>query len=134
MNYDYVFYTTDESFDYPTGYGYATHYVEGKHGFSLSIDIDNYIDFSSFDAFGDFGEMEDKCKNLKELKAYILNSFDEIQESDEYITYSNREIFEELIEIIDINLNPLNKIKFFINKLKKNILNLLKRKEKKLCP
>ena len=65
MNYDYVFYTTDESFDYPTGYGYATHYVEGKHGFSLSIDIDNYIDFSSFDAFGDLEKWKINAKTLK---------------------------------------------------------------------
>lgn len=104
MKTEYIFFTTDESFDYPTGYGYATYHEKASHGFEISIDTDNKIDFSSFSSFGSYAEMEDKCKNLTDLKNYIIEHLDEIEEPEEKFTYTNREIFEELLEIIDENI------------------------------
>ena len=43
--FEYVYYLTDESFDYPTGYGYDTYRNTMQHGFSIYIEY-----FSSFTA------------------------------------------------------------------------------------
>jgi DNA phosphorothioation-dependent restriction protein DptG len=60
---------------------------------------------SSFQAYGDFEEMNHKCKTLEELKNYILEHYNEIQEWNELDRYyTNQEAFDELLDIINDNL------------------------------
>ena len=46
---------------------------------------------------------EVKCKTLEDLKNYILEHYNEIQDYDG-LCYSNHELFDELLESIDDNL------------------------------
>ena len=102
---EYIFYQTDCSFDYDSPYGTATYYDYEKHGFEVKIDSSNNIDMDTFQAFGDYEEMNHKCKTLEDLKNYILQCYDEIQEYEYFDSYySNQEVFDELLEIINDNL------------------------------
>jgi hypothetical protein len=100
---EYIFYETDESFDYGDWSWGGTWEEHANHGFEIEIDNDK-IDMSSFNAFGDYEEMNHKCKTLEDLKNYILEHYDEIQEFEGFYKYSNKEVFNELLEIIDDNL------------------------------
>ena len=103
---EYIFYQTDYSFDYNSPFGTSTYYDYDNHGFEIEIDINNNIDMSSFQAFGDYEEMNRKCKTLEDLKKYILEHYNEIQEFEGY-RYSNKEVFDELLDIIDDNLKKV---------------------------
>ena len=60
---------------------------------------------NTFQAFGDYEEMNHKCKTLEDLKNYILEHYNEIQEYEEFDRYyTNKEVFDELLEIINDNL------------------------------
>ena len=102
---EYIFYQTDCSFDYDSPFGTATYYDYENHGFELEIDSNDNINMSSFQAFGDYEEMNHKCKTLEELKNYILEHYNEIQEWNELNRYyTNQETFDELLDIINDNL------------------------------
>ena len=100
---EYIFYQTDCSFDYDSPFGTATYYDYENHGFEVEIDHDDNIDMSSFQAFGDYEEMNHKCKTLEDLKNYILEHYNEIQDVLN-IYHPNQEAFDELLEIINDNL------------------------------
>lgn len=105
---DYIFYLTDESFDYPTGYGTETEHQYMPHGFEIED-----LDMNTFNAYGDYEEMNDKCKTLKDLRDYIKSHYREIGNVNESCrelytdtTYedeskSNWENFDILLEQID---------------------------------
>ena len=103
---EYVFYQTDCSFDYDSPFGTATYYDYDNHGFEVAIDINDNIDMSTFQAFGDFEEMNHKCKTLEDLKNYILEHYNEIQDVLN-IYHPNQEAFDELLEIINDNLKKV---------------------------
>ena len=100
---EYIFYQTDCSFDYDSPFGTATYYDYANHGFEVDIDCNDNIDMDSFQAFGDYEEMNHKCKTLEDLKNYILEHYDEIQDVLN-IYHPNQEAFDELLEIINDNL------------------------------
>ena len=100
---EYIFYQTDCSFDYDSPFGTATYYDYENHGFEVEIDHNDNIDMSSFQAFGDYEEMNHKCKTLEDLKNYILEHYNEIQDVLN-IYHPNQEAFDELLEIINDNL------------------------------
>ena len=66
---DFVLYETDESFDYPTGYGYATQYEIGYHGFNIEVNWDNG-QIISVEGYGECADASD-ITTLEELKKYI---------------------------------------------------------------
>ena len=88
MWYDYDFYTTDESFDYPTGYGYATHYEKGYHGFKVNLDKDDNV--LGWNGYGDYWQAGE-CKSLDEFYNYVESVKEE---------YPDIEIMEELLGFI----------------------------------
>ena len=101
--FEYIFYQTDCSFDYDSPFGTSTYYDYENHGFEVVIDINDNIDMTTFQAFGDYEEMNHKYKTLEDLKNYILEHYDEIQDYDG-LCYSNHELFDELLESINDNL------------------------------
>ena len=101
--FEYIFYQTDESFDYGDWSWGGTWNEYANHGFEVVIDINDNIDMSTFQAFGDYEEMNHKCKTLEDLKNYILEHYNEIQDYDG-LCYSNHELFDELLESINDNL------------------------------
>lgn len=102
---EYIFYQTDESFDYGDWSWGGTCNEYANHSFEIEIDSNDNIDMSSFQAFGDFEEMNYKCKTLEDLKNYILEHYHEIQDYDDLDIYCARsEKFNELLEIINDNL------------------------------
>ena len=101
---EYIFYQTDCSFDFDGPFGTETYHDYENHGFEVEIDNNDNIDMSSFKAFGDYEEMNHKCKTIENLKNYILEHYNEIQEFDGFDRYSNKEVFDELLEIINDNL------------------------------
>lgn len=106
MKLTYNFYETDESFDFGD-FPNATCHQTVEHGFSINHDSKtNKLDINSLDAYGDFEEMN-KIKTLAELKDYILSHLDEVQDFDFECKYTNKECFEELVEIIDENLQAI---------------------------
>ena len=104
---EYIFYQTDESFDYGDWSWGGTWEEYSNHGFEIEIDYDDNIDMSSFQAFGDYEEMNHKCKTLEDLKNYILEHYNEIQEFEGFDRYSNKEVFNELLDIINDNLKKV---------------------------
>ena len=106
MKLTYNFYTTDESFDFgdfPNGTCHQT----AEHGFSIEHNgKTNDLDINSLNTYGDFEEMNN-IKTLGELKEYLLSHLDEVQDFDFECKYTNKEVFEELIEIIDENLQKI---------------------------
>lgn len=91
----YVFYKTDESFDYGD-FPNSTYHCEAEHGFN--IDIDN-PSLETFEAFGDYADMND-LKSLAEIKDYIIAHLKEVQEFEEGLFYTNQDTFIELVEIL----------------------------------
>ena len=103
MKLTYNFYTTDESFDYGD-FPNSTCYVTGEHGFTINHDSNtNKLDIESLETYGDYDDMKE-IKTLQGLKEYIKSHIDEVKDFDYESKYTNRECFEELIEIIDENL------------------------------
>ena len=101
---EYIFYQTDESFDYGDWSWGGTWIEYANHGFEVEIDNNDNIDMSSFQAFGDYEEMNHKCKTLEDLKNYILEHYNEIQDVEGFGKYPNKEVFGELLDIINDNL------------------------------
>ena len=104
MRYEYIFYTTDESFDFwdfPGGTCNQTEY----HGFTVDIDKENNIDISSLKWLGDYSETQ--ITTLQGLKEFIKTHLNEVEEIGESLTYTNIELFEEFIELIDDNLQAI---------------------------
>ena len=107
--YDYIFYLTDESFDYPTGYGWDTETQYQPHGFV----IDEQLDMNSFEGYGDYLEMNDQCHTLEQLRDYIVAHYKEIKPINETCRecftstmyqnddWSNWENFDLLLKQID---------------------------------
>ena len=104
--FEYIFYQTDCSFDYDSPFGTATYYDYDNHGFEVAIDINDNIDMTTFQAFGDYEEMNHKCKTLEDLKNYIVEHYNEIQDVLN-IYHPNQEAFDELLEIINDNLKKV---------------------------
>lgn len=92
---DYIFYTTDESFDYWSPWGCTTEKVEIPHGFTIAVDSEDNPDFASLEGFGDYSEVNN-LKSLEELKGYILEHINEIANGGD-----DPEIFLELVSFID---------------------------------
>ena len=93
----YVFYETDESFDFDGPFGTQTYVDYAQHGF----EINNDYDFDSFHAYGDYDEMNSKCKSLEDVINYIIEHLGEIQETNEVSYEDNFERFNEFIAIVD---------------------------------
>lgn len=85
-----VFYATDESFDYPTGYGYDTCHETGLHGIEFFWDFDeetetDFIDLEAIEGFGHF----DNDKELNRAKtswAAMVEFLETYSHYDEYYT------------------------------------------------
>lgn len=101
MRYEYVFYERDVSFDYGDFYGACRAEFE-KSGFSVDIDRNDNVDIESLEGFGDFLEMEKEIKTHKDLRNFIEENKDKIEDYDPDIfsKYKNVELFEELVEIL----------------------------------
>ena len=95
MQYNYIYYRTDGSFDYLAPWGIETEHVTDLHGFSIELDSEDNPDFNSLEGFGEFDDVND-LKSLEELKQYILDNMKEIRE-----TGDNPERFLELVSFID---------------------------------
>lgn len=104
MRAEYIFYVTDESFSYGDFPG-STVYQTERHGFEIDIDSDNNIDISSIEFFGYY--QDKKINSLYDLLDFVETHLIEVEEINENATYSNYEIFEELIELIKQNINEI---------------------------
>lgn len=95
MRIKYILNTTDKSFDYGDFPG-STHYDIYDNGFIL--DINNYIiNISSLELFGDCEELMEDVKTLNDLKRFLTEYFEEIE--NEY-----KRSIKDLIYFIDRNL------------------------------
>ena len=106
--YEYNFYSTDASFDYRDCYG-GTCYCTDYHG--LTVELEKYTDkVISWSGYGDYASDIDNCKTLEELRDYLESHLDEVSEENRYgHTYTNRELFEELISFIDDTIKDQQK-------------------------
>lgn len=103
IDYDYDFYTTDESFDYPSPFGYDyTENIIQPHGITVYMDTNNII--SKWSGYGYFDYEISNIKTLQELKEYIIAHLDEIDESTNDSNFTRRELIDELLEFIDENI------------------------------
>lgn len=90
MKYDYIFYETDDSFDYGDFPG-GTCYCIGQHGFSIDITTDNKVDINTLEPYGDYLYEMKEIKTHKQLKNYLLKHLHEAED---------KASFNELIQII----------------------------------
>lgn len=95
MQYNFIYYRTDGSFDYLGPFGTETEHVEDLHGFSIDLDSEDNPDFNSLEGFGEFDDVND-LKSLEELKQYILDNMSMIKDSGD-----EPERFLELVSFID---------------------------------
>lgn len=101
MHHEYIFFTSDESFDYNGPFGTATHYETGYHGFELEFD-DNFTPIiSSIKGFGFFDDIQDKVKDFETFKEYLINAIEHWRDETETTSI---EVIEELLEIIEEEL------------------------------
>ena len=95
MQYNYIYYRTDGSFDYWGPFGLETEHVTDLHGFSIDLDSEDNPDFNSLEGFGEFDDVND-LKSLEELNQYILDNMSMIKDSGD-----EPERFLELVSFID---------------------------------
>lgn len=102
FEHDYDFYETDESFDYPSPFGYDYTVNEiCAHGITVWMDSNNII--SKWSGYGHFDYEVSKIKTLPELKEYITNHISDLEEYGNS-KYTNRELIDELLEFINENI------------------------------
>lgn len=92
MRIEYILNKTDLSFDYSD---YRTHYEWQYNGFNIDIDIKDVINIESLEPFGDCVEMMENIKTLKDLKQFLIENFEFIE---------NKKNINELIYLINKNL------------------------------
>ena len=96
---DYIFYSTDESFDYNGPFGTATHYQIGLHGFSLDFDKDYKPILEEIKGFGEFDDIEDKVATYQDLLDYLSVNLGYLDYNCEEAT--SQDDFDELISILE---------------------------------
>ena len=98
-DYEFYFYTTDESFDY----GDFTHKDIVYHGLTLELDQNDNVIIDSVEGWGNYATEIDAIKTAKGLRDYIQEHLDEVLEwdEDESKMFTNYELFCNLIDILD---------------------------------
>lgn len=91
MQIEYVLTKTDLSFDYSD---YRTCYEWQYNGFNIDIDVKGVINIESLEPFGDCVEMMENIKTLKDLKRFLTDNFEFIE---------NKKNINELIYLINKN-------------------------------
>lgn len=91
MQIEYVLTKTDLSFDYSD---YRTCYEWQYNGFNIDIDVKGVINIESLEPFGDCVEMMENIKTLKDLKRFLTENFEFIE---------NKKNINELIYLINKN-------------------------------
>lgn len=99
---EYIFYTTNESFDYGDFPG-STCICFEPHGFEVDIE-DGRVDLTTLQGFGDYGVEVEKVKTLIDLKEFIKKYKNEIYDYDETEFFKKVKKFEELEKILIIEL------------------------------
>lgn len=96
MQIEYVLNKTDLSFDYSDFPG-GTCIEYQYNGFNIDIDIKDVINIESLEPFGDCVEMMGNIKTLKDLKRFLTENF-------EFIDDENKKVINELIYFINKNI------------------------------
>lgn len=104
MRYEFIYYSTDESFDYGD-FPNSTYHCTGLHGFSIEITKDDIPLLDTIDGFGDFADVKDHAQNYKDFADYLKNSLGDIQREDE--NASSIECFEELIDFVESQMRQV---------------------------
>lgn len=91
MQIEYVLTKTDLSFDYSD---YRTCYEWQYNGFNIDIDVKGVINIESLEPFGDCVEIMENIKTLKDLKRFLTENFEFIE---------NKKNINELIYLINKN-------------------------------
>lgn len=98
---EYIFYTSDESFDYNGPFGTATHNETGYHGFSLDFDDEYLPILGSINGFGEFDDINWRVKSFKDFENYLKENIP-LWKDD--VESTPLEAFDELLEtIVEIN-------------------------------
>ncbi len=100
MKYEYILYERDVSFDYGDFPGANCSGTE-KNGFSIDIDIDDHVDMDSLEGFGDFQNLEKDITTKQGLIDFINENEEYIEEINPRCQFTNKELFEELVEILE---------------------------------
>lgn len=105
MNYEYVLYQTDTSFDYGDFPG-GCYCSLTPTGFTVDIDRYDNVDLESLEGFGDLQGFENDIKTHKQLYDFIEQHKGDIEDYDPRIftKIKNIELFEELKEILNDNI------------------------------
>lgn len=98
METEIIFYYTDESFDYGNSQWGGIHYVNAPHGFTVNLINGVDIDLATLKGFGDFATDISKIKTLPELKEYITNNLEDVEDEE------NRQNIKDFLELIDFNI------------------------------
>lgn len=93
MKTQYIFYKTDDSFDYNSPFGTSTCIEYNYHGFNIEVE-NRKVKIETLEPFGHFTEMK-SIKTLEELKQYILDNMIDVQD-EKY-----KKQLEDLILMID---------------------------------
>lgn len=101
MEKEYVYWVSDDSFDYHGPYGTLTQEQWGLHGFRIPFDEDFEPIIKDIEGFGHFEDVEEHISSAKEFLEYLRENKKHIKENH-YLATSKRE-FDELEEYINEN-------------------------------
>lgn len=98
--YTYTMYTTEEKFEAPDIYSDHTYgyRADVEHGFQIEVDLEDNVYIETLCGFNDFSDIEKECKTLEELKNFLQEHLDEVDNK------CHKECVEELIECITYQL------------------------------
>ena len=75
-------------------------YDDETTGLSIEIDGNDYVDVTSLYGYGEYSGIEKRLKTLKDLKEFITDKIEEVEEPTEKWKYTRVEALEELLEFI----------------------------------
>lgn len=108
MRYEYIFYSTDKSFDYGD-FPNSTYTEFENTGFFIEIDKNDNVDISTLEGFGDFEGIEKQIKTAEDLIKFISDNKCNIENARRAM-FTYRELLEELIEFLKDNERRKNEL------------------------
>lgn len=105
----YIYYITDDSFDYPSPLGCETKYEINYHGFSINCDENLCYDIKTLEGFGHYSTEISRIKTIEEFIKYLSDTEDEIQDFNKVLYNSDFGILGDFKELINLLKKQIKK-------------------------
>lgn len=97
---NYIYFTSDESFDYLGPFGTETCHQKGLHGFSITFDENDEPILGSIDGFGEFADASDYIESWEYFYSWLLENDKYVVTSSDDDEVTSEALFIELYELV----------------------------------